>query len=383
MTFPSIGDTVQQGIVGDRSGEKPSNTFEGFDFLRAIFSLAIVALKTNLFLLAEILVSSTIAYALMSKIGYLAVPVFLQISLFLLYVKSEKSGFSYFLQKRLPKLISLYLFWLTSKVLFDIFVKGKFEDIKASLSSARKVIEFIVSGDQSPFFFFFSLIFLSTLAATISTLFKKFEKPSTKVGISYGLLFISCILVFSFPVADLIVSQSPSNSAPAFLRVISSIANWDYNPISFLPYLFTALIATQEFYNGNLKRVTLSLKLKLCGLLALFVMFSVLEWNLLENLLHYSRLSLIFGSWLLLDLAILSTRKVPGIVKFISTCSLGIYGFHVFFTSFPGLEHISLIGDFLQRVPGLEIMVGFLVTLIGSIALTLAFKRIRFLKKFV
>lgn len=383
MTNPSVNNTLELKITRDRAQEAPRNRFEGFDFLRAIFSIVIVALKTKLFLLAEILVSSSLAYALISTIGYMAVPVFLQISLFLFYLNSEKTGFSYFIQKRLPKLISLYLFWLISLVLFDIFVAGKLATIKARLSSFRKVVEFIVSGNESPFFFFFSLIFLSTLAAMLSTLFKRLGKPSTKVAISYGLLLISCILVLSFPVADLIVNQSPSNSAPAFLRVISNMANWDYNPISFLPYLFTALIATQEFNDGKLNRLNLSLKVKLLVLLSLFVMFTVLEFNLLEKLLHYTRLSLICGSWLLLDIAILSTRKVPGIVKFISTCSLGIYGFHVFFTRIPDLELKSFINQFWQIVPGLEIIAGFLVTLIGAIALTLLFQRIRFLQKFV
>lgn len=383
MTNPSMPDIFQDEILRARSQKGHSNRFEGFDFLRAIFSIAIVALKTNLFLLAEILVSSSLAYALMATIGYLAVPVFMQISLFLLYLKSEKLGISYFIEKRLIKLISLYFFWLLSKVLFDIFVKGELEALKYRLSSFRKVIEFIVSGDQSPFFFFFSLILLSTLGATLSTLFKRLGNPSTKVAISYGLLFISCILVLCFPVADLIVTQSPGNSEPAFLRVISSIARWDYNPISFLPYLFTAFIAGQEFNDGKLKSLTLSIKLKLCGLLSLFVMFTVLEWNLFEKLLHYSRLSLICGSWLLLYLSLLSTRKVPGSVKFISTCSLGIYAFHVFFTNAPALEHTNFISNFLQMVPGLEIIAGFLVTLIGSIVLTLCFQRIKFLKNFV
>jgi hypothetical protein len=383
MTSRSVDDTSQQELSGDRSQEKPSNRLEGFDFLRAIFSIAIVALKTNLFALAEILGSGVIAYGLMSKIGYLAVPVFFQISLFLFYVKSKQSGFSYFLQKRLPKLISLYLFWLISKVLFDIFANGQLETIKQRLSSFRQAIEFIVSGNQSPFFFFFSLIFLSTLAAMLTTLLKRLEKPYMNVPISYGLLFLSCLLVFSFSLTLLLVNPSSGNSEPGFLRAISSIASWDYNPISFLPYIFTAFIATQEFNEGKLKSLTLSLKLKLCGLLFLYVMFSVLEWNLFEKLLHYSRLSLIFGSWLLLYLGILSTRKVPGIVKFISTCSLGIYGFHVFFTRVPALEQTNFIKNFLQTVPGLEILTGFLVTLIGSIALTLVFRKIRFLKNFV
>ena len=67
--------------------------FEGFDILRAIFSIAIVAYKTNFFYVPEILVSNDLTYALSAyvfsgMVGALAVPVFLQISLFLFYYNS-------------------------------------------------------------------------------------------------------------------------------------------------------------------------------------------------------------------------------------------------------------------------------------------------------
>ena len=125
------------------------NNIEGFDFLRAIFSIIIVALKTN-------------------------------------------------------RLISLYIFWVGLKVLFDIFVRGKSERFARIISSPRSLIEFIISGSQSPFFFLFSLILLTTIATIIITLLKKTEKKS-KLIISYGLLFVSCLLTFSLSVTEIVV----------------------------------------------------------------------------------------------------------------------------------------------------------------------------------
>lgn len=364
--------------------KKPTRTIEGFDFLRAIFSIAIVALKTNFFLLVELLVSGTLAYALMAKIAYLAVPIFLQMSLFLFYLKSEKSGLSYFLKKRLPRLMSLYFFWVGLKVLFDIS-KGDFARIKNITSSAKSLIEFIVSGGQSPFFFLFQLIFLSSLAAILVTGFRRLEKKSIKLFIGYSLLFSSCLLIFSLSVTELVVSQLGGNPETGLVRSISSIAFWDYNPLCFLPYLFTTLIAIQELNEGKLKRWSSFLKLKVFGLLSFFVFFTILEWYLFEKLLHYSRLSLVFGSWLFLYLALLSSRKAPPIIKFLSSCSLGIYGFHVFLTDvlLPTIGNNSFLRNLFQTVPGLEILIGFVVVLAGSIALTLSFKRIRGVKNYV
>ena len=131
--------------------------FEGFDILRAIFSIAIVAYKTNFFYVPEILVSNDLTYALSAyvfsgMVGALAVPVFLQISLFLFYYKSEKTGFSYFIRKRLPRLILLYLFWVGLITIFDIFFVGGLEAVKGAASSLKAFLEFIVSGNSTPIF---------------------------------------------------------------------------------------------------------------------------------------------------------------------------------------------------------------------------------------
>lgn len=377
---------------------KKEQKFEAFDFLRAIFSVVIVAYKTKIFNIPKILVPSAFTkafsdYVLSGIVGALAVPVFLQVSLFLFYSKSEKTGFKYFIQKRLPRLIYLYVFWVGAITLYDVLFFGGFEDIRKATSSIKAFSEFIMSGNSTPYFFFFSLIFVTILGEILVLLFSKIEKPATKINLSYWLLIVSCILVFSFSTIQPIIKYTGIESP--FLNFINNLTGWDYTPVNFLPYVFTSAITAQEYKEGKLAQVTTFLRRKLSGLLGLTLFFFALEWILTSNGLliqvdqapldHYLRLSLVFGSWLLLYLGIISKRQVPAIVKFLSYCSLGIYGFHVFFTFEKPLPlgSIPVFGNLLQAFPVLFILVNFSLVLGGSIALTVLFKRVKFLKQFV
>lgn len=394
------GDSYQKREP-EQQTKKPPQKFEGFDFFRGLFPLAIVAYKTKLFYLPAILIPSTFTYqisdyVLSGMVGALAVPVFFQISLFLFYYKSEKTGFSYFMQKRLPRLLSLYLFWVGLVTIFDILVAGGMEQIRKGTSSLKAFVEFIVSGNSTPYFFFFSLILLTILAQILVQLFSKIEKTSIKTSISYCLLFITCLFIFVFSAIDPFINSTGIQSS--LLNFLNNIASWDYTPINFLPYIFTAAITVQEYKEGKLDKVTKFLKGKLYILLVLTLFFFGLEWALTSKGLliqvdqapldHYLRLSLIFGSWLLLYIGILSKPKVPPIVKFLSECSLGIYGFHVFFIfkrsyRILSLSSIPVLGNFLQAFPALEVIIDFLIVLFGSIVLTLLCKKSKMLKRFV
>lgn len=358
--------------------------FEGFDFLRAIFSLAIVADHTGLFSLATIYGTSTATSLLYANFSYIAVPVFLQISLFLFQLKSCRVVFRTFFQNRIAKLIYLYLFWLTSFVLFGLFFKGGSAGIaKLRSLSIGKWIEFIVSGGNSPFYFFFSLIFLTSLTALLVLVFKKVENFSAR-RISYWLLFISCIIIFASSIVDRISSSIyPNPQITSIVTKIANIVQWNYNPLNFLPYIFTTAIITQEFERGKFVKMTRLLKFELWILFFLFLIFTLLEWSLLDRLMHYSRLSLVFGSWLLLDLALLSTRRVPALVSFISEYSLGLYAFHLFFTHVILADNPNFLSRLSELIPGLEILAEFLLVVSGALALTFVFKQISGLKSLV
>ncbi len=357
---------------------RQSNKLEGFDFLRAFFSIAIVALHAELFKLAP----ANLSNILEANVTYLAVPVFFQISLFLFYIKSEASGFSYFFKKRLPKLVSLYLFWVGSKIIFDILLNGSFDQLKSNLSSPRQLFEFIVSGANSPLYFFFSLIFITFLAEIVILLIGKIRKVMTRVTYIYFSLILSCTLIVVFGVFGQFFDHF-NDSGSRLFQVLASLGEWDYNPLNFLPYIFTASIAVKDFRAMESKEEAINLKPKVYALLFLFVVFSFVEWKYFNDLLHYARLSLVFGSWLLLYLAFLSNRKPSAVVKFISSVSLGVYTLHLFFTHGLLASEPNVFSYVSQIFPGLATIAEFLVALFGSIILTLTFRKTKLLRSFV
>lgn len=250
--------------------------------------------------------------------------------------------------------------------------------------SIGKWIEFIVSGGNSPFYFFFSLIFLTSLAALLVLVFKKVENFAARRRISYWLLFISCIIVFASSIVDRLPRSIYANPQIGSLVMrVANIVQWNYNPLNFLPYIFATAIIVQDFERGKFAKMTRLFKFELWSLFFLFLIFTLLEWSLLDRLMHYSRLSLVFGSWLLLDLALLSTRRVPAIVSFISEYSLGLYVFQLFFTHVILADNPNFLSRLSERIPGLEILAEFLLVVSSALALTFVFKQISGLKNLV
>ncbi|NJN37806.1 MAG: acyltransferase [Acaryochloridaceae cyanobacterium CSU_3_4] len=273
------------------SPQAKTQTFEGFHFLRAIFSILIVALRSDFIGLIGLLTVASIGDFLKANIAYVAVPVFLQISLFLFYFKREQLGGSYFIRKRLPKLIYLYVFWVTAIVIFDFILNKNPDIIRDATSSVKGLIEFIVSGGSSPFFFFFALIFLISLAEGF-VLSQESRAFSKNIKLAYSLLFISCLIVCCFSFIDLTINNIFSGNPPSLLKVIHNITKWDYNPLNFLPYVFTAAITFHEFEQGKMQSLTPKFRIKLCLLFALFIVFTILEWSFREDFRSYARLSL-------------------------------------------------------------------------------------------
>ncbi|NJM74984.1 MAG: hypothetical protein HC852_03420 [Acaryochloridaceae cyanobacterium RU_4_10] len=159
MEPSSEKNSFQRGISHENSN-KDEKKFEGFDFLRAIFSISIVAYKTKLFYIPTLIISSSLTYALSDYVlsgilGAIAVPVFLQISLFIFDLKSSEKGFKYFVSKRLPRIVSLYLFWVILITLYDLFFVTKFSVLSEIFSSFKQFILFLISGHNTPYFFFF------------------------------------------------------------------------------------------------------------------------------------------------------------------------------------------------------------------------------------
>ncbi|MBD1847883.1 acyltransferase family protein [Cyanobacteria bacterium FACHB-63] len=375
---------------------KKGQRFEGFDLLRAIFAVAIIAYKTQIFYIPKLWAPGTFTtalsdYVLSGMLGALAVPVFLQISLFIFQLKTKDAGLRYFIRKRLRRLVSLYLFWVGLITAFDILFVDGLDAVKFAITSPKSFLLFVVSGNSTPYFFFFSLIFLTIIAEILVLFFSSIDEISTRFKISYNLLFASSILVFAFSTIEPIILHTGIQSS--FLRDLSNLTRWDYSPLNFLPYVFTAAITAQEYNIGKLDHLTSFLKRKLYCLFGLTLVLFTAEWILTSDKLliqvdqapldHYMRLSLVSGSWLLLYLSLFIERKLPAFIKSLAACSLGIYGFHVFFTfkrPLP-LKSIPMLGDLFQAFPLLHILAIFWITLIGSITLTVACKKFKILRE--
>jgi len=198
--------------------------------------------------------------------------------------------------------------------------------------------------------------------------FKNVENPSTRLKLSYGLFIVSSCLMLVVSAMNLVNSSLGENPIK-IANIILNIGQWDYNPLNFIPYIFTAAITVHEFNQKNFPQ-----KQKLYGMLVLFLAFTLIDWRLSKDILHYSRISLVFGSWLLLYLALLSTHKPPKIIRFLSSYSLGIYAFHLFFTHALFLNNFYPLNELAEFMPGLDIVVKFFGTLAISIVLTLVFK---------
>jgi hypothetical protein len=149
------------------------------------------------------------------------------------------------------------------------------------------------------------LILITALATLVILFYQKIANNFLKLVISYCLLFLSCLLILSFSLTDLILDFINGQEL-SVMKAISNVASWNYNPLNFLPYLFTASITVQELYYGNPPKKSPQLRKKLWCLFCLFLIFTLLEWFVLKNLVHYSRLSLVFGSICLAILVIMS-----------------------------------------------------------------------------
>jgi len=369
--FPASTKHIIRRFVNPCFWASPKNRFGGFDYLRAFFSIVVVALHANLF---NFFVGKPrlnfISDILNLNIGYLAVPIFLQVSLFLFCLKREQAGHQYFVQKRLPKLLSLYLFWSISKLTFDFLFKEDSWTNSIKVQSLIDLAAFIIGGGNTIFYFFFSLLFLTLITELLILFFGNQKLSIDKLSISYYLLIGSSLLIFSFPLIDIIYGN----------EMLTNVIN----PINFLPYIFTSIIVAQEFNSGKLENLTSEYRLKIIALSLLFLFLAGLEWFIFKDASHsrlfphYSRLSLVVASWIFLYLALFSIQQVPTPISFLAGCSLGIYGFHTFF-----LDYMSSFNSIPQIIPGMSILIKFMIALLGSITLTIVFRKTKWLKNFV
>lgn len=287
----------------------------GIDYLRAFFSVCVVLV--HLGLIAPSAVFYKIHYAehkltwsdpINFCILMLAVPVFFLISNYLFLKKADDKSA---LLKHLQRIGKLAIFWM---VLLKIFIFHGWEIFQGFPDSLKDIPYFILSGGETPYWFFITL-----MALTIITYFAK------RLSIFYVSVF--------FLLTTLQVLMLPVLSAATGKYYLVAHCN----PLNFLPYPFAAILI---FHLAGQDRTKIKpLFIILTGFLA--ALLAVLEWTIYINehffsygpspLPLYTRPSLVFLAMTLVLTAIKTDWKSFFIVRFMSNKSLALYCLHIFF----------------------------------------------------
>jgi surface polysaccharide O-acyltransferase-like enzyme len=351
-------------LITNKSISFPREKIEGFDYLRTVFCLVVVFV--HLFPSGPGEHGSNhgenLTNALQYNFASLAVPVFLQISLFLFYKNRMSKGSDYLTKSRLPSLLKPYLLW----TLAYAFINNTFSSF--DLASPKYILLFLITGGYSIFYFFFSLLILTACAEMIIRLLHvKAFLTENSIGLYYLLFIISSVLTLVFQI-------SPYKG---FTEI--------WNTFNFMPYVFSSFIILHDFRQAP-ERPGLS-KVKLSLLATAYLVFACAEWKYLpglssaglwEGLLPpYTRLSLVFGAWTLTYAALLYAPQTSPIVRKISSCSLGIYCLHPFLT--PIIE--SLVNQ-IWSLPGEELVV-YSIVVFSAVELVSWLHKFKPLKAFV
>ena len=289
--------------------------YYGFDYLRAVMALAVVAWHIHLFGISSLFDQRAIsphALTISNIVNFqfllLAVPFFFLISLFLFFDHYHKTHGHYF-NNRIKKIACLYGFWLG---LFFLFYGRRCGLSPLLPVDGKDLIIKIVSGWSTLYYFFFSLLVMTCLARIV-------------VSLPRQVVWMLCILSLSSLWG--IVFLVKIGVAPNCL-----VAYW--NPLNFLPYVFIARlfsgISDQDLSTFSLLPVFL--------LLLGVVLAAGFEWQWMissQNFPYndcafpaYTRVSLALGAILVFRLSWFIRRRPHRLIRFLSDYSLGLYCLH-------------------------------------------------------
>jgi hypothetical protein len=221
---------------------EPTTYFHGFDYLRVILCIFVVALHTGILGWALFIVptsgvtSITLKDIVFVNIFYVAVPAFLLLSLFL-YVHNMKNKIGYF-RKRVVYLVTIYIFW--SLIYMGLSDGGI---TVSKLLDAR----YIISGGNLLFglpYFLFDLILL--IIITEGLLYVK-QKVSERVFLITNAILIGITSLYFVILPVLSTAALPID--PLFIVSGSSLLNY-------LAYPSIVLLLYHYYSNGYLSKVS-------------------------------------------------------------------------------------------------------------------------------
>lgn len=271
--------------------------YNGLDWIRAIAAVLVVSWH----------VGGTNIPAINNNLILLAVPLFIFISCFLL--ANKKEPFSYF-NKKIWRLLLLYFFWTGLLTLFY----GGTTGLKTMITNSDSILNTILHGGNTPYWFFMSLVICTFLAYIAS----KLNKWTNIILLTFfcGIVVVSPILTIHYGLT--------------FFSLF-------YNPLNFTAYPFAAFLLAHY-----LKKQPNPLPI-IITTFSLGVIFAIGEAHFLNgypwainnsNLPDYTRLSLLFFSFTTVTTCLEYLKKTPQLIKIMSDYSLGLYCLHPFFLSF-------------------------------------------------
>lgn len=350
-----------------------SRKLYGFDYLRAICSLVVVLLhiqhefSTHLHFtqIEENLINSFIY-----NLGFLAVPVFLQISLFLFYFNSNHKE-NYF-QKRMIDITKIYALWF---LIYPIFSKLIIEHEELPSLNFLSITTFIASGGHTLMYFLSDLILLTAISGL---LMKTGLLKNKYLVVSF--LLISSLIVFLLPFIRMFTLD---------LLNIDMTQHW--NPLNFIPYIFSSYLLYMQLDSetNSLNKMSVAWW---CIILLVLCCTVVIEWRYLQGydfwehgllLPIYSRLSLIIAAYIVSYLAINYLSYPPPVfIQLISNCSLGIYCIHHILIDIAVWVYPQKL-EFFPFPDSIIFLMIFALIAIITISLTNFAKKIKFLEEYL
>jgi hypothetical protein len=294
---------------------KTSSYINGFDWVRAFMSVAVVTWHLHTFG-RSLLYTEKFARARFSLGDFLnfhivpvSVPVFLLISCF--FIARGPSDWPR-LRHRLWRLTLLVVFWT---VLLSIWMNGYGGLLKMVPESPLDLLVTILSANGEFYYFFISLmmcLLMTFASARLSTL--------------WNWILLAASLVFMFFLPQIVMATSQT----------ILIAYW--NPLNFLPYPFAAILIFR--YQDHILANGRNLILTVLGLLAVTGLCAWYEWThyiqgvfLVEGMAFplLMRASLVFLGAAIVCLAMWPWRQAPAVIRFMSKSSLALFVLHAFF----------------------------------------------------
>jgi hypothetical protein len=343
--------------------EKEIKYFYGFDYLRAVLCIFVVSWHNFLFGVPTYFnqsaidkLSPTLSDIIYFNILLLAVPTFLQMSIFLYLLSRKLKSINYFI-KRMLRYSSLLLFWSVMVLLYRYMLGWKLTDYFSDLSQTTITL---ISGGRSIFYYFFCLLFLTAFAEAYYICTAKITRHKNVFII--GSFFLSIIIMIA---------------APHVFAILELPFNFR-NPINFIPYVFSAFLLIDLSNRKNPNTIAAALFL-------LYMVFSLCDWLFLKYYIWntylgfivppYTRISLVFGAMFLVQFFLQPSHPPTKVITFLSQYSLGIYCFHSLIPADRVCKLFSLSSS--------RTLFIFLVQIVGSIILTAVYKRIPLLRQFV